>query len=250
MRGCRLAALCCMLSICALAFCGCAGSDRTVVETPKSDLANLEVGSTAVFADYEVTVSGIDVTDDGIVASVTVRAHNAKQSLKTRYLEGDIIETSFPDGKIDLRPWEEASGTITYKENTIDSLRWNNWSNEATWVFDNPKKAEAEKARADKESASAKSNKTDDTATKKTESGLESLYAWQAVEDYGTKEFPYGFKLHSLTGKLAEENKGDCWFLKATCEVKNAFGQKQEMNCEAVVSGSNSSPVVSEFSVY
>lgn len=80
---------------------------------------------------------------------------------------------------------------------------------------------------------------------------LDPFYAWYAVEDYGDTQYPYGFKLHYIMGQLAQEPIDEnTWFLKATCTVENAYGNKSEMTCEAKVTGTTDNPSVIEFNVY
>lgn len=83
------------------------------------------------------------------------------------------------------------------------------------------------------------------------ESKLDPSYAWQAVEEYGDMQYPYGFKLHWIMGKLAQEPKDEnTWFLKATVTVKNQYGTKLDGVCEAYVSGTTDNPQVTGFTVY
>lgn len=83
------------------------------------------------------------------------------------------------------------------------------------------------------------------------ESKLDPSYAWQAVEKYGDIQYPYGFKLHWIMGKLAQEPKDEnTWFLKATVTVKNQYGTKLDGVCEAYVSGTTDNPQVTGFTVY
>ena len=89
------------------------------------------------------------------------------------------------------------------------------------------------------------------SAKEKLESKLEAVYAWQAVEQYGKNQFPYGFKLHYLTEQYAETARDEnTWFLKAGCDVNNAYGAKARMVCEALVSGTNDDPIITSFYVY
>lgn len=75
--------------------------------------------------------------------------------------------------------------------------------------------------------------------------------SWTAAEDYGENQFPYGFELHYLTGKIAEEAYDeDTWFLKAECTSTNESGAKVDGTCEAKVTGTTDSPEVTEFTVY
>jgi len=80
---------------------------------------------------------------------------------------------------------------------------------------------------------------------------LDPYYAWTAAQEYGKEQYPYGFKLHYIMGKLAQEPVDEnIWFLKATCTVENAYGNKIDMNCEAQVTGTTNNPVVVDFKVY
>lgn len=75
--------------------------------------------------------------------------------------------------------------------------------------------------------------------------------SWTAAEDYGEIQFPYGFELHYLTGKIAEEAYDeDTWFLKAECTYTNESGAEVDGTCEAKVTGTTDSPEVIEFTVY
>lgn len=80
---------------------------------------------------------------------------------------------------------------------------------------------------------------------------LDTGAAWTAVEDYGEVQYPYGFELHYLMGKIAEEAYDEnTWFLKAECTVTNESGAEVEGTCEAKVTGTTDAPQVTEFTVY
>lgn|GEM_PF-5793915 len=83
-----------------------------------------------------------------------------------------------------------------------------------------------------------------------TTAGLERYEARWACEDRIYAEFPYGAKPHWLTGLLAEELVDDRWFVKVDTTVENAAGNKQDVNVECYVSGTNDAPVVSELTYY
>lgn len=105
----------------------------------KEELENLQVGDTAHFSSYDVTIESVDVTEDSVTAHVKVKSNGARQSLKTKYFQGETISSSsFDDGKIDVEANGEVSGTLEYSTVAFDSIKWNNWSNEATWHFNNP----------------------------------------------------------------------------------------------------------------
>lgn len=74
--------------------------------------------------------------------------------------------------------------------------------------------------------------------------------AWIALENYGEKEFPYGFDLHYTFGRLAEEPMDeDTWYLKAEATIKNAYGTEMDVVCEGEISGTPDSPAVEYFHV-
>lgn len=80
---------------------------------------------------------------------------------------------------------------------------------------------------------------------------LDTGASWTAVENYGETQYPYGFELHYLMGKIAEEAYDEnTWFLKAECTVTNESGAEVEGTCEAKVTGTTDSPQVTEFTVY
>ena len=85
----------------------------------------------------------------------------------------------------------------------------------------------------------------------KLNSKLDEYVAWNYVELYGKKKYPYGFKLHYMLEKYAATAEDEnTWFLKAGCTVTNAFGAKADLTCEARISGTESNPKIVSFSVY
>lgn len=84
------------------------------------------------------------------------------------------------------------------------------------------------------------------------EEKLDANDAWEAAEKYGQQQYPYGFDLHSTLDKIAEEPYSkDTWYLKATCDVTNAYNAKMKgLTCEARVTGTSSNPKVVYFEVY
>ena len=90
------------------------------------------------------------------------------------------------------------------------------------------------------------------TATKKAlEAKLSPSNAWGAVDYYGKRKFPNGFKLRIATRMLAETAVDEnTWFLKAGCQVRNEYGTWINLVCEARVSGTTASPNVISFNVY
>lgn len=85
----------------------------------------------------------------------------------------------------------------------------------------------------------------------KLNSKLDEYVAWDYVEQYGKREYPYGFKLHYMLDKYAATAEDEnTWFLKAGCTVTNAYGTKADYVCEARVSGTEDNPKITYFVVY
>ena len=84
------------------------------------------------------------------------------------------------------------------------------------------------------------------------ESKLDVGAALTAVEQYGKREYPYGFEIVDiiLGNNVDQALDENTWLLKYSCEVINAFGATAKMTCEAKVTGTSDSPQVTEFAVY
>ncbi|MDD3404077.1 MAG: PASTA domain-containing protein [Hespellia sp.] len=83
------------------------------------------------------------------------------------------------------------------------------------------------------------------------DSKLDSAHAWQAVETYGKSQYPHGFKLHYITdAQTTQPSDENTWFLKSSATVTNAYNAKEELTCEAHVSGTTDNPQVIDFIVY
>ena len=77
--------------------------------------------------------------------------------------------------------------------------------------------------------------------------------ALTACEQYGSRLYPAGFKMHNLTGVLQPLTAVDdnTWSYKATVDVTNMYGTKMKnLTCECKVTGTNADPQVIEFNVY
>lgn len=80
---------------------------------------------------------------------------------------------------------------------------------------------------------------------------ISSSYAYQAVEEYGKVQYPYGFKLHYFMGQhSAQAVDENTWFIKCEATVTNQYNAKISMMCEANVSGTNDTPLITNFKVY
>ena len=85
-----------------------------------------------------------------------------------------------------------------------------------------------------------------------TASGLDVGFAWQACEDYGAANYPFGFDLHFLIGQIAQQidPTTDSWYLKAQVTITNAYNAKYETVAECTVHGTNKAPELTSFFVY
>lgn len=85
------------------------------------------------------------------------------------------------------------------------------------------------------------------------ENKLGHIEACQAAEEYGKKQYPYGFKLHYMSGMygyaVSGKNK-DTWKIKCTATITKAYNASQEVDCEFKVTGTNESPEIVSFDVY
>ena len=90
---------------------------------------------------------------------------------------------------------------------------------------------------------------------KSLEEKLESVFpaymAVSAVEQYGKSQYGSSFKLHMMTGRLAETALDEnTWFIKYTADVTIGGTKYKNLNCEAKVKGPESNPTVYDFNLY
>jgi len=79
----------------------------------------------------------------------------------------------------------------------------------------------------------------------------DSATAGTACEQYGSNQYPYGFKSHYILGVIGEEQRPDgTYFIKTEATVTNTFNAEGSFVMECVVSGTGDNPVVSSFLVY
>ena len=83
------------------------------------------------------------------------------------------------------------------------------------------------------------------------ENNFDPAVAMAALETYGKKQYPYGFSLHMMTGKIAETAVDEnTWFMKYYATIKNEYGNKRNVICEGKIEGPESNPTVYDFYVY
>ena len=127
-------------------------------------------------------------------------------------------------------------------ENTVYQNEGKSWRNKGlrikfvTGEHDSKDDPEPEKPKDIEEVLGAKLNDADAIA---------------AMERYGKKEYPYGFKVHTIIGKIACEAKDEnTWFLKYNVTITNEYGASRDTTVEANVTGTSSNPEVTYFYVY
>ena len=88
------------------------------------------------------------------------------------------------------------------------------------------------------------------SSSSKSDTSLSSSYARIAFENYGEQQFPYGFKCHWFVGLIHEEQLDDgSWYFKVEVTIENAYGNKIDTVAEGIVSGTDASPVITQFHV-
>lgn len=139
----------CALMALALAGCGAKAEEPNVpvkesgvstsgyTITDASKLKSLAVGETAVWRDYEVTVTSIDRANGTLTAHVDVKAHTNAKELSTECLLSFGMPptgSSFENNVISVPAGETVSGTLTFDDQyTSQRLFWNDGATEGTW---------------------------------------------------------------------------------------------------------------------
>ena len=110
--------------------------------TSADALASLAVGETAVWQDYEVTVSSIERADDQLVVDLVVKSHKGSLSLDEGCLLSfgmESVGSTFLGGVIEIPAGGEAVGSLTFDDQYHSQvLFWNDGAIEAKWFLDKP----------------------------------------------------------------------------------------------------------------
>jgi len=85
----------------------------------------------------------------------------------------------------------------------------------------------------------------------KSSNTLSLYYAKKAFEQYGKKQYRYGFKCHWILDFIAKEQSADgtLWYFKVGVTIENAYGNKYDAIAEGRVSGNDYSQKVTDFYV-
>jgi len=83
-------------------------------------------------------------------------------------------------------------------------------------------------------------------------SSITATGAHEACDLRADQEFPWGYKIHSIIGVMADQASADgtSWFWKVSIDITNAFGTKRSATLECTVTGTDANPVVSGFVYY
>ncbi|MCH4184783.1 MAG: PASTA domain-containing protein [Eggerthellaceae bacterium] len=87
--------------------------------------------------------------------------------------------------------------------------------------------------------------------TSSLDSKLSVESAWTALEQYGDKQYPQGFKAQKIVGNPTEAAEDeDTWLLTVGCTITNSSGVEEKNHfCKAEISGTTDSPKVVSFEV-
>ena len=104
---------------------------------------------------------------------------------------------------------------------------------------------EAKEKKAAEDKAAAEKSAADHAAAP-----LEAVEAQVFCDSYAQLQFPYGVKLHTIAGKLAEEQTAEGWYMKFEADITNEYGAERSSNIECHMSGTNGSPTMDDFLAY
>ena len=192
--------------------------------TDAEKLKALAIGETAVWRDYEVTVTSVERADGKLTAHVTVRSHTLPQALGADCLLSfgmPPVDSSFEDGIIAVPAGEEASGTLTFDDRYgSERLFWNDGATEGTWDLTLPA------VQPDQEGGNEGTQPADTDEPKKQE--LEAATgASLTVSEYS---FNGGIRAVIPGRKILIDNSFQAKLEKARREFTFRFG-KEETSC-------------------
>lgn len=108
--------------------------------TEAGKLKALSVGESAVWRNYEVTVTSFARANGQLNVEIDVKAHSSSQELSTNCLLSfgmPPIGSSFENNLISVPAGQTVSGTLTFDDQyNSQRLFWNDGATEATWLLD------------------------------------------------------------------------------------------------------------------
>lgn len=143
----------------------------------------------------------------------------------------------------DLEGKVAASGTVTKQNPAAGKSVDKSTKIELTVMTDLEKlQADAQKKKEEKQETQEKAQPA--PAEKSTKSGLTQTYAQGACNQYGDKQFPYGFKPHTITGAAEPVWSDDSVLLQFKATTKNEYKAKSDVIINCNVRGTNDAPEV------
>lgn len=191
-------------------------------------------------------------TNDNQTASQnsTESTQDTDTSNSAKLKEGDLTGKSLTEALKVLKSHDEKY-KIVNKSNGYDFTgEVDGWSTEYTdgWVVSEARSSWGTwQIKITTPEAQATESRTEALQAK-----LDVSAAITAVEQYGRKQYPYGFKVTKIvTGVNSDVAVDDnTWALKYDCEVTNQYGGGREAIVEAKVTGTTDAPKVTDFLVY
>lgn len=200
------------------------------------EIKDLEIGQTAEFETYSITIKSIESKDNSVFVNVVIKAKD-DFTFNPYDLDGyqtirdqDIHYSTYKNGDIKINAGQTKEVELTYPNADYSYLEWKNKNDLATWIVKEIPVIEVEKDEPEEETKEVINN---------TANEFQAGAAWGAIEEVGKEEFPYGFEIKWFSGVIAVDPVGEnSYFMKAYCEVTNAFGATaKDQVVEATVTG-------------
>lgn len=231
-------------------------STEEKAEEKEQDNSNLKIGEAAKFNDYSIKINSIQQVNGYVLTSVTIHT-DKDMTFEVNDFEGvsdSADRTINPDPQNDkkLKAGEDYTTDIQFANFDLNKIEWDYGFDEATWSFkadpnNNFDKVEEEKKQAEE----AQKKQQEEAERQKKESEPDEAAALTAIEEYGKEQYPYGFKLHTLTDMRQFELEEDgSYMFVIGCTITNAFDAERDAVCRGFVKGVGTNPnnyVVEQF---
>lgn len=222
-----------------------------IIEKPLYD-----VKSSSLYKDGEVssiTINGSDEfkrgdvlkNDSEVIITYHLKQYDDPTRIKPPYNNSNVEGKNYADV---VKAFENAGFTNIKTEEKYETSFWGNKTGEVAVIRVNDSNILTETSY----------DKDDEikiiyyviTETGASDKELTQSYAKTAFERYGKSLYRYGFKCHWIIGLInAEQYDDGSWFFKVEVTIENEYGNKYKTIAEGKVSGSNNSPIVTQFYV-
>ena len=222
-----------------------------IVEEPMYDIV---FGFTSEGEVENVTIDGSDTYKRGdifpkdvkIVVSYHLKEDNDPSKIKPPY---DTDKAQGVNYKDVIKAFKEAGFTNITTEKRFSSAFGQHETNTVANIYINGNSFDMDRS-SFKPDAEVRIDYYAESESGKSNTKLSAYYAQKAFEKHGEKLYPYGFKCHWFADYIAEEQRSDgSWFLKVGVTITNAYGTDYKTVAEAVISGTDTNPKVSQFHV-